>query len=180
MPPPAAAEPPPAPARAEAPAEKKAEPPAAPARAEAPAEVSPAKAPEADPRIKEIEPLVNLGDWDGVLRVLGPDSDAAKLPPSLGLLWAIAKKEKETDESPKVQGLNELAIRCTAVMLGLDPESTTALLVAKRILRKNPVSWRKAPAPSAGVSALIILIAVVLGSAVGWVVSAGYIRIQIR
>jgi len=132
-----------------------------------------------DPRIEALEPLLRAGDWDGVLTQLGPANEAGKLPPNLGLIYAIARKEKETTES-KGSEATELAIRCAAGLLGVAPDSPVALLVAKRIVRKNPVAWQKAPAPRATVSAIIILVAVVIGGLIGWLVATGRLQVRLR
>jgi hypothetical protein len=132
-----------------------------------------------DPRLEALEPLLRAADWDGVIKQLGSPDEAGKLPPNLGLLYAIARKEKETSES-KGSDATELAIRCTAGLLGTAPESPVALVVAKRIVRKNPVAWQKAPAPRASVSAIIILVAIAIGGLVGWLVATGRLQVHLR
>jgi hypothetical protein len=128
-----------------------------------------------DPRLEEVEGLLRANDWDGVLRALGPADQAGRLPPNLGLLYAIARKEKETS-TDKGSDATDLAIRCAAGLLGVAPESPLALVVAKRIVRKNPVAWQKAPAPPARVSAMIMLAALAIGGAIGWLVATGRVR----
>jgi hypothetical protein len=128
-----------------------------------------------DPRLEQVESALRVNDWDGVLRALGPADEAGKLPPNLGLIYAIARKEKETTES-KGSDATEIAIRCAAGLLGVTADSPLALVVAKRIVRKNPVAWQKAPAPPARVSAIIMLIALVIGGAIGWLVATGRVR----
>lgn len=136
-----------------------------------------------DPRLDELEPLLRAGDWDAVLRALGPDDQAGRLPPNLGLVYAIARREKEAGEAegarsgePKKTDATDLAIRCTAGLLGVAPESALALVVAKRLLRRNPVAWQQRPAPPASVSALIMIAALAIGSALGWLVASGHVR----
>lgn len=128
-----------------------------------------------DPRLEEVEELLRANNWEGVLRALGPADQAGRLPPNLGLLYAIARKEKETS-ADKGSEATDLAIRCAAGLLGVAPESPLALVVAKRIVRKNPVAWQKAPAPPASVSAMIMLAALAIGSAIGWLVATGRLR----
>jgi hypothetical protein len=129
-----------------------------------------------DPRLEEVEGFLRINDWDGVLRALGPPEQAGKLPPNLGLLYAIARKEKETDS--KGSDATEIAIRCTAGLLGVAVDSPLALVVGKRIVRKNPVAWQKAPAPPASVSAVIILIAIVIGGGIGWLFATGRLHVR--
>jgi hypothetical protein len=127
--------------------------------------------------IREIERHLAVGDWEGVLRVLGDDEAAKRLPPALGLLWAIAQKEREAHVATAKRGVTELAIASTAALFGVEPTSELALVVAKRALRTNP-TWRQTPAPPARVSAIIMLLAAVLGTAIGWFASAGYVKFQ--
>jgi hypothetical protein len=134
-----------------------------------------------DPRLGEIEPFLRAGDWDAVLTKLGPPDQAGKLPPTLGLIYALARKEKEA--SGKVEGkidATELAIRCTAGLLGVANDSALALVIAKRLVRSNPISWQKRPAPPARVSAFIILVAIILGSLVGWLAATGRLHVRLR
>lgn len=134
-----------------------------------------------DPRLGEIEPFLRAGDWDSVLKALGTHDQAGKLPPNLGLLYAIARKEKES--AGKLEGTldaTDLAIRCTAGLLNVPADSALALVVAKRLVRLNPVAWQKRPAPPARVSAIIMLVALVIGGLVGWLVATGRLQIRLR
>ncbi len=139
-----------------------------------------------DPRLEEIEPFLRAGDWDSVLKVLGPPENAGRLPPNLGLIYALARKEKEpvgaTTDARAAKGMDvtDLAIRCTAGLIGVPADSALALVVAKRLIRKNPVGWQQRPAPPASVSAIIIVIALVLGGTIGWLVATGHLRVQLR
>ncbi len=117
--------------------------------------------------------LVSTGDWDGILRTLGAGSDPAKLPPNLGLLWAIARREKMNPDDPNVAAVTAVATRCVAAVLGVHETNSIAPMFAKRILRRNPVSWAKTPAPSPWVSAFIMIAALVVGSGIGWILSGG-------
>lgn len=134
-----------------------------------------------DPRLAEIEPYLRSGDWNAVLEKLGGPDQAGKLPPNLGLLYALARKEKEA--AGQLQGhldATELAIRCTAGLLNVPSDSALALLIAKRLIRLNPVAWQKRPAPPASVSALIMFVALVIGGLVGWLVATGRLHVQLR
>lgn len=128
-----------------------------------------------DPRLAEIELALAASDWDHVAGALGPADAAARLPPNLGVILAVALKEKERGEVSPID-LTELAIRCCAKLFGVDPASPIALVLAKRLLRKNPVAWQKKPAPPPRTSFLIIAIGLFVGCTIGWAVSFGYIR----
>lgn len=131
-----------------------------------------------DPRLETIEPAISAGDWAAIVKLLGTDDEAGRLPPNLGLLYALARKEAEHDDATAKRGsdLTQLAIRCMAGLFGVPAQSPIALVLAKRLLRKNPVSWQQRPAPPAKVSVLFIVLAIAIGSAVGWAISQGYVR----
>lgn len=132
-----------------------------------------------DPRLETLESLLRAGDWNAVLQTLGPAEQAGRLPPNLGLIYAIARKEIE-GPTDKGSESTELAIRCTAGLLGVTSDSAIALVVAKRLIRKNPVGWQQRPAPPARVSALIMIAALVIGGLVGWLVATGRLHVQLR
>jgi hypothetical protein len=125
----------------------------------------------ADPRLAELDPLLSHGAWAEILALLGPPEALEKLPPTLALIYAVALRESSGDAS--ATPANELAIRSMAAIYGVAPNSTTALVLAKRLLRQNPAAWRTKPAPPAKFSVLIIVVAVVLGTAAGWWFSVG-------
>src|SRR5690348_9644561 len=58
-----------------------------------------------DPRVAEIEPLVERNDWKAVVAKLGSVDDAGKLPPNLGLVVAIAHNEMATDGSVEARNV---------------------------------------------------------------------------
>jgi hypothetical protein len=124
-------------------------------------------------RLDVLGQLVSMGDWDGVLRSLGAGEDPSKLPPNMGLLWAVARREKMNPDDPGVAAVTGVAVRCAASILNVDESSAIAQMLAKRILRRNPVSWAKQPAPSPWVSAFIMIAALVVGSGIGWILSGG-------
>jgi hypothetical protein len=152
--PPAEAEPASPPVEAESP----------PVEAEAPAAAEKATAP-ADPRLAEIDRLLDRTAWGEIAEKLGPQDREAELPPALGLVYALARREAAGDEA--APGATALAIRSMAALLGVPPESAAALVLAKRLLRQNPATWRTRPAPRATVSVAIVVIGVALGIAAG-------------
>ena len=123
-----------------------------------------------DPRYEAIEKLLDLNDWKKIGNELGAMGDVGKLPPNLGLVAALAHNEAAKDGNPEAIAI---AIRCMAGLLGVADDSPIARVLARRILRKNPVKLRERQAPPARTSMLIVLITLVLGSGVGWLASIG-------
>lgn len=124
-----------------------------------------------DPRLADLDPLLSTGSWGKILELLGPPEAIERLPPTLALIYAVALRESAGDAS--ATPANELAIRSMASIYGIAPGSTTALVLAKRLLRQNPAAWRTKPAPSAKFSVLIIAVALAFGAGVGWWLSLG-------
>ena len=124
-----------------------------------------------DPRLTDLDPLLSTGSWRAILKLLGPPEAVPRLPPTLALIYAVAQRESAGDAS--ATPANELAIRSMAAIFGVAPGSTTALVLAKRLLRQNPAAWRTKPAPPAKFSVLILAVALALGAAVGWWTSVG-------
>ena len=122
-----------------------------------------------DPRVAQLEPLVERNDWKAASAVLGTIEDAGKLPPNLGLVVAIAHHEMAKDGSAEAR---DVAVRCMAALLGVPAESELARVLARRMLRKNPVSFRQRPAPPAKTSAFIVVVVLALGGALGWFLSS--------
>lgn len=132
----------------------------------------------ADPRLREMEPFIENNSWRDISQKLGPATEAGRLPPTLGLLLAVALREGGSDAEASTA--NDLAIRCSAALFGVPADSALALLFAKRLLRKNPAAWRTQPAPKAQVSLLFIVFALALGAGVGWALSGGLINLPVR
>ena len=123
-----------------------------------------------DPRYEPLEKLLDLNDWKKIGAELGPMSDVGKLPPNLGLLAALAHNEVAKDGNADAA---TAAIRCMAGLLGVSDESPIARVLARRMLRKNPVKLTERQAPPARISLIIIVVTLVLGGGVGFVASAG-------
>lgn len=131
----------------------------------APDEARAPRGAEGDPRLAEIEALVDRSAWKDIADKLDPAAKAGDLPPALALLHALALRETAGDEAaPRA---TEVAIRSMAALLGVAPESPAALVLAKRVLRKNPASWRTRPAPSTRLSVALVVLAIVVGVAAG-------------
>ena len=127
-----------------------------------------------DARLIELEPLLARGDWAGILALLGPPEKAVELPATLGLVFALAQREAVGDRS--ATPANVLAIKCMAAIYGVSPDSATALVLAKRLLRQNPASWRTAPAPSAKFTIALIVVVILIGVTAGSYLSLGSFR----
>ncbi|MFO0693911.1 MAG: hypothetical protein U0230_10180 [Polyangiales bacterium] len=121
-----------------------------------------------DERLAEVEKLVERGAWPEVDQLLVPEgAEPWTLPPVLRLLWAVAAKE--TGHSPKGAAPDSVAILAAAELLGVEPKSPLALVVAKRIVRKRSIAER--PAPKPWISALMVLLSIAIGGLVGWFLS---------
>ena len=123
-----------------------------------------------DPRYEPIEKLLDANDWKKLAEELGPLGELGKLPPNLGLVAALAHNEKGSGGDPEAAAM---AIRCMAGLLGVADDSPIARVLARRMLRKNPVKLRERQAPPAKTSLLIVLVTLVLGGGVGWLASLG-------
>jgi hypothetical protein len=122
-----------------------------------------------DPRVAEIEPFVERGDWKAVVDKLGSIDDAGMLPANLGIVAAIAHNELAKDGSVEARNV---AVRSMAALLGLPGENELARVLGRRLLRKNPTGMRHRPAPPAKTSLLIVAVVLVLGGALGWFLSS--------
>ena len=121
-----------------------------------------------DPRYEHLEKLLDKNDWKQICEDLGPMGSVGKLPPNLGLVAALASHEisKEGDQQAIV-----IAIRCMAGVLGVAEDSPIARVLARRMLRKNPVRFSERKAPPARTSLLIVLLALLVGGGVGLLAS---------
>jgi hypothetical protein len=123
-----------------------------------------------DPRHVALEKLLDQNDWKQIGVELDSFGDLAALPPNLGLVAALAHNENAKDGDPDAV-VN--AIRCMAGLLGVAENSPMARVLARRMLRKNPVRFSERKAPAARTSMLIVLATLVVGGGVGWLASIG-------
>jgi hypothetical protein len=123
-----------------------------------------------DPRHVTLEKLLDLNDWKQIGVALDSFGDPAALPPNLGLVAALAHNENAKDGDPDAV-VN--AIRSMAALLGVSEGSPMARVLARRMLRKNPVRFSERKAPAARTSLLIVLATLVVGGGVGWLASIG-------
>ena len=124
-----------------------------------------------DPRLPGLERRVQDNDWRGIVSDFGSLEEIGSLPPNLGLLAALAHHEVSDEGSQKAV---DVGVRCVAGILGVPEQSAMAGVIARRIFRRNPVRFHERKAPPARTSAFIIIIALALGSGVGWLLSGGW------
>lgn len=135
-----------------------------------PGPAAPRKVTSQDPRYEPLEKLLDANDWRKIGAELGPLDAVGKLPPNLGLVAAVAHNESAKEGDPEAAAV---AIRCMAGLLGVAEDSAIARVLARRLLRKNPVRMRDREAPAARTSLLIVLVTLIVGGGVGWLASLG-------
>lgn len=121
-----------------------------------------------DPRVVRFEKLVERGAWEQLRNEL---AEEAAPTPALRLLALVARRE--TLEPQDKQGsaeLSEQAIATVASILKVPENSATALVLAKRLIRKNPVWMRSQPA-SSGLSVAVLMGGIALGGGIGWLLT---------
>jgi len=128
------------------------------------------------PTLHAVEPLIAKGSYQAICELLGPLDRAEGLGPALALIYATASKE--VGSTGTKEDVNPLAIRSVAALLDVSDESRTALMVAKRILRRNPVVWQKRKAPGAPARIILIVFGLALGILGGWLSGPGSVRLN--
>jgi hypothetical protein len=124
--------------------------------------------------LSQVEPLVQQGRWQELRTLLGNQADGPKnLPPAFALLYAIALKEVANPDETTSSGPREqaelIAVGALSELLSVPSHSATALVVAKRALRRRQLEWtRKA---SGRTSLLFVIFALLFGACVGLVLS---------
>lgn len=123
-----------------------------------------------DPRLGAIEKQLDANDWRGIAAEYGTLEAIAALPPNLALIAALARHEAmpEGDHNSVL-----LAVRCLASLLGVPEESPLARVIARRMMRKNPVRFRDRKAPKTRTSIGIMVATLVYGLIIGWLLSGG-------
>jgi|SRR5580658_1445698 hypothetical protein len=128
-----------------------------------------------DPRLEQIEPIIDEGNWHTVGQQLGALEDSGRLPPTLGLIAAVAHSEIAGDAG--CPDANDLAIRCMTGVFGIKSDSAIGRVLAKRLLRRNQrVAPVRATVPA---SAAFVLFAVFLavGLIGGYLIGSGTLKV---
>ncbi|MFT3923547.1 MAG: hypothetical protein QM778_13535 [Myxococcales bacterium] len=114
----------------------------------------------------EIERLVALGAWDRLIEQIPPDGTRA---PLLVLLRSIAAREGTARGARADAKLTSDAIAALAEVLGVPASSPIALMLGKRLLRRNP--WSGTTQPSQKLSFTLMVFGVAAGAGIGWLVT---------
>jgi len=132
---------------------------------EAPAPVVAAKPAYRDPEIEKLEQLVERGAWETLAKELRADASRSA---AYRLMHVIALRETlpHDDKGGAGHKLTHEAIVAIAEMLGVPESSPTALMLAKRLLRRNPVWVQKQP--DARVSFGVVVVGLLIGVGIGW------------
>jgi hypothetical protein len=113
------------------------------------------------------ERLVEQGAWDQIAHDLESKRSSS---PALTLLWVIAKREgRHGADDKQGMAMTREAIGAIASMLQVPETSPTALMISKRLLRRNP--WNKAQKPSKKLSFGLMFLGLALGGGIGWLVT---------
>jgi hypothetical protein len=123
-----------------------------------------------DPRIERLASSIDESNWRAVQDQLGTLEESGHLPPTLGLIAAIAHNEVAGEAGSP--GANELAIRCVASLFGVTSENPIGRVLAKRLLRRPPRSSLRELAPAWFVAAVIAIVLVGAGIAM-WLLAGG-------
>lgn len=110
------------------------------------------------------EPLVERGAWDQLAQELAGETRG----PALTLLYAIARRET-LDDRKQAGSLTRETLTAVAELLGLPEGSPIALLLGKRLLRRNP--WHGKRKASKGLSVGLMISGLCIGAGIGWLVT---------
>jgi hypothetical protein len=141
-----------------------------------------------DPRLESVEVALNEGNWPSICEQLGSLDESGRLPPTLGIVAAVAYSEvmahrEDMGDTGSQAAASELAMRCVASLFGVTETSPIARVLAKRLLRRIPrttggphaASPSSAAAPAAGppvaVHFLVGLLFLVAGAIAGWLLA---------
>jgi hypothetical protein len=141
----------------------------APAPAPAPAPPPPAPSPPMkDARYALVDSLIAQNAWPELVERIDVGREAGDLPAGLTLVVAVAQREASGADA---SGANALAIDAMAELLGVRPDSHTALFLAKRLLwQPPPVTQKESPSP-ARFWVPAVLVGLAIGVVVGWLAS---------
>jgi hypothetical protein len=122
-----------------------------------------------DQRVLKYEKMVERNAWEQLAEALGHERDPS---PALLLLRIVAEREMlKGDQKQEAARLAEQGISAMAKILNLPEASPTALVLGKRLLRRNP-GWVPKHDASTGLSIGLLLVGVAAGGAIGWLLTA--------
>jgi hypothetical protein len=120
-----------------------------------------------DPRVLKYEALVERNAWEQISDEISRET---ALSPALCLLHIVARRESMRSDPKETTKLTEHAISTIAHILRVQEASPTALVISKRLLRKNP-GWSHQKQASTGLSLSIMLFGIAAGTGIGWLVT---------
>jgi hypothetical protein len=122
-----------------------------------------------DQRVLKYEKLVERNAWEQLAEQLGQEQE---LSPALLLLRIVAQREMlKGDQKQEAARLAQQGISAVARVLQLPEASPTALVLGKRLLRRNP-GWVPQRRAGTGLSVGLLLGGLTLGAAIGWLITA--------
>jgi hypothetical protein len=121
-----------------------------------------------DPRVLKYEKMVERNAWEQLAEALASEVDPS---PALLLLRIIAERETlKSEHKQEAARLAQQGISTVARILNLPEGSPTALVLGKRLLRRNP-GWTPKREASAGLSVGLLLGGIATGAAIGWLIT---------
>jgi hypothetical protein len=122
-----------------------------------------------DQRVLKYEKMVERNAWEQLAEALGQERDPS---PALLLLRIVAEREMlKGDQTQEAAHLAQQGISAMAKILNLPEASPTALVLGKRLLRRNP-GWAPKQDAGTGLSIGLLLGGVAVGGAIGWLITA--------
>lgn len=128
-----------------------------------------------DPRLEQIEPIIDEGNWRTVRQKLGSLEETGRLPPTLGLIAAVAHTEIAGDEGcPEA---SDLAIRCMTGVFGIRADSAIGRVLAKRLLRRNQRAAPLRATVPAATAFVLFAVFLALGLVGGYLIGSGTLKV---
>ncbi len=118
-----------------------------------------------EPEVALLEQLVARGAWETLAKEMSHDASRSA---AYRLMRVIAVRETSPHDEKGGAGhkLTHEAIVALAELLGVPQDSPTALMLAKRLLRRNPVWVQKQP--EAHISFGVVIVGLLIGVGIGW------------
>jgi hypothetical protein len=143
---------------------------------EQPFQRAPSSVTNQDPRLEQIEPIIDEGNWHTVGKQLGSLEETGRLPPTLGLIAAVAHTEIAGDAGcPEA---SDLAIRCMTGVFGIQSDSPIGRVLAKRLLRRNQRAAPEQATVPAATAFVLFAIFLAVGLVGGYLIGSGTLRVH--